>query len=72
MNRIQENHKCIKENAQIKAKRKDFEGQLTKITFEMAKKEKQAEKELSLEVPKTRSMVNIVREMKRKERKKRS
>jgi len=38
----------------------------------MAKKEKQAEKELFLEVPKTRSMVNIVREMKRKERKKRS
>ena len=29
-----------KENAQIKAKRKDFEGQITKITFEMAKKEK--------------------------------
>jgi hypothetical protein len=29
-----------KENAQIKAKRKDFEGQVTKITFEMAKKEK--------------------------------
>jgi hypothetical protein len=38
----------------------------------MAKKEKQAEKELSLEVSKTRSMVNIVIEMKRKERKKRS